>query len=97
MAIKKQYLKSKPLCKVTFEIPAAYAKDVAVAGDWNNWETTAYLKKLKNGTFKGAFNLPVAERYEFRYVIDGKWQNEPAADGYAYNEYAGTDNAVLEL
>ena len=28
MAIKKQYLKSKPICKVTFTVPAEEAKKV---------------------------------------------------------------------
>ena len=31
MAIKKQYLKSKPVCKVTFSIKAKEAKKVADA------------------------------------------------------------------
>ena len=37
MAIKKQYLKSKPVCKVTFTVPAQEADQVAVVGDFNNW------------------------------------------------------------
>ena len=39
MAIKKQYLKSKPVCKVTFSVPAKEATKVAVVGDFNEWNT----------------------------------------------------------
>ena len=69
MAIKKQYLKSKPVCKVTFTVPAEEAKKVAVVGDFNNWNPKgSVLKKLKNGTFKGTFDLPKENTYEFRYL-----------------------------
>ena len=46
MAIKKQFLKSKPICKVTFSVPAEEANNVVVVGDFNEWNTEATnLKK----------------------------------------------------
>ncbi|WP_291867104.1 isoamylase early set domain-containing protein [Maribacter sp.] len=98
MAIAKQYLKTKPICKVTFTVPASEAKKVEVVGDFNNWKPKgAALKKLKNGTFKGALNLPKESTFEFKYLIDGAYVNEIEADRYQWNEYAGSENAVLEL
>lgn len=97
MALTKKFLKTKPVCKVTFAVPAAEANSVAVAGDFNDWNTTAELKKLKNGTFKGTFDIPTEQSYEFRYVVDGQWTNETEADGFQWNEFAGTENSVLEL
>jgi len=35
--------------------------------------------------------------YEFKYVIDGNFVNEPQADGYRWNDFAGTENSVLEV
>ena len=55
------------------------------------------LKKLKNGTFKGTFDLPVENSYEFRYLVDGNYINDAEADRYQWNDYAGTENAVLEV
>ena len=55
------------------------------------------LKKLKNGSFKGAINIPVEASYEFKYAVDGEWMNEPEADGYQWNDFAGADNSVLTL
>ncbi|WP_417861057.1 isoamylase early set domain-containing protein [Winogradskyella sediminis] len=98
MAIKKQYLKSKPVCKVTFSVPAEEAKSVAVVGTFNEWNTEATeLKKLKNGTFKGTVDLAKDASYEFRYLIDGTYTNDDQADSYAFNAYAGEENCVITL
>lgn len=98
MAIAKQYLKSKPVCKVTFTVPAEEAKEVAVVGDFNNWSPEGSdLKKLKNGIFKGTFELPKESTFEFKYLIDGDFVNETEADSYQWNDYAGAENAVLVL
>lgn len=98
MAIKKQFLKSKPVCKVTFTVPAEEAKKVAVVGDFNDWDTSsASLRKLKNGTFKGTIDFEKDNSYEFRYVVDGMYVNDDQADAYAWNEYAGAENGILNL
>lgn len=98
MAISKQYLKSKPICKVTFSILAEEAKEVSVVGSFNEWDTKAApLKKLKNGTFKGTVNLDKDSSYEFKYVVDGAYVNDDAADAYAWSEFASADNGVLNL
>lgn len=98
MAIKKQYLKSKPICKVTFTVPAKEAKKVAIVGSFNKWnDKTSQLRKLKNGTFKGTIDLPVKTSYEFRYLVDNEYRNDDQADSYSWNDYAGAENAVLDL
>lgn len=97
MALSKKYLKTKPICKVTFTIPAQDATQVIVAGDFNSWDSNASLKKLKSGVFKGTFDLAAAASYEFKYIIDGEWINEPEADSYRFNDYAGSENAVVEV
>ncbi len=98
MAISKQYLKTKPVCKVTFSLPAEDASKVAVVGDFNNWDPKgSSLKKLKNGTFKGTFNLPKDNTYEFKYLVDGNYVNDAEADRYQWNDFAGTENGILEL
>lgn len=94
MSITKQYLKSKPECKITFCVPAKDASKVEVAGDFNNWKS-AKLKKFKNGNFKGQLNLPVDKEYQFKYIIDGEWVNEAEADRFEWNDYAAAENSVL--
>ncbi len=98
MSIKKQFIKTKPVCKVTFSIEAKESFSASVVGDFNNWNSTeGELTKLKNGTFKGVFDLDKDSKYEFKYLIDGAYVNEEAADSYKWNEYAGAENSVLEV
>ncbi|MDO5971311.1 isoamylase early set domain-containing protein [Flavivirga aquimarina] len=98
MAITKQYLKTKPICKVTFSVPAKEANEVTVVGTFNEWNTKlTTLKKLKNGTFKGTVDLEKDNSYEFRYVVDGTYINDEQADAYAWNDYASAENGVLNV
>jgi 1,4-alpha-glucan branching enzyme len=98
MAIKKQFVKSKPICKVTFSVPVKEAVEVAVIGDFNNWDPQAgALAKLKNGTFKGVFELDINKTYEFKYLVDGAYKNESEADEQKWNEFAGAENSVITL
>lgn len=98
MAIKKQFIKSKPVCKVTFSIEAKEAQTASVVGDFNNWNPNeGVLGKLKNGTFKGTFELPVSASYEFRYLIDGAFLNDNEADAYKWNDFAGTENGIVTV
>lgn len=99
MAITKQYLKSKPVCKVTFSIEAEDANEVSVVGTFNDWNAKAApLKKLKNGTFKGTIDLDTDASYEFKYLIDETvYVNDDSADAYAWNEFADADNSVVNV
>ena len=98
MAIKKQFIKTKPVCKVTFTVDAKEATTASVVGDFNNWNPSeGELSKLKNGSFKGVFDVNKDASYEFKYFIDGAYINEEQADSFKYNEFSGTENSVLEV
>jgi 1,4-alpha-glucan branching enzyme len=103
MALTKQYLKSKPLCKVTFSLPAdaaADAKNVALLGDFNNWDSqdATSLKKQKDGSFKATLELQPGREYQFRYCIDGeKWVNDTQADKFVPAGVANEENSVVAL
>ncbi len=100
MGLKKQFLKSKPVCKVTFKLSkeaAVEAESVKLLGDFNEWEqeTAIAMTPLKNGSFKTILNLEVGKEYQFRYLInDDKWENDWEADKYAASPY-GTENSVV--
>jgi 1,4-alpha-glucan branching enzyme len=98
MAIKKQFIKTKPVCKVTFSIEAKEAQTAAVIGDFNNWNPAeGELSKLKNGTFKATFELPASNSYEFRYLVDGEYVNDEEADSFKWNDFASAENGVLAV
>jgi 1,4-alpha-glucan branching enzyme len=102
MAVAKQFLKSKPICKVTFELPAEAvngAKTVAVAGEFNDWSPSAQvLKKQKDGSYKATVELPVGGEYQYRYILDGAtWLNDSAADKYVASGVSSDENSVVVL
>ncbi|MFP4598876.1 MAG: isoamylase early set domain-containing protein [Persicimonas sp.] len=97
--IKKQRLKSRPVCKLTFEIPKDIeADEIELMGDFTDWEPVPF-KRLKSGKWKIKQDVGQDGRYEFRYRIkrDGEviYENDPDADGYVPNEF-GTENGIIE-
>lgn len=48
------------------------AKDVKVAGSFNNW-TGAAMAKGKNGAWEYKINVKPG-KYEYKFIIDGQWQ-----------------------
>lgn len=102
MSLKKQYLKSKSVCKVTFRLSAKEASEAETArlvGDFNNWdERAAPMKKLKNGDFTQTLSLETAKEYQFRYLLnDKKWENDWQADSYARSPVSYDENSVVSV
>jgi 1,4-alpha-glucan branching enzyme len=98
MSIKKQFIKTKPVCKVTFSVEAKEAIQASVIGDFNNWNPEeGTLNKLKNGTFKGVFSIDKDASYEFKYIIDGAFVNETESDSFLWNEFSGNEIGVLTV
>ncbi len=98
MSLKKQFLKTKPSCKVTFEVNAPESHLVSVVGDFNDWDADkGLLKKLKSGVHKGSFELGTQQSYEFKYLVDGVYYNEPEADAQKWNNFANAENSVINL
>lgn len=82
--------------KVTFKINAPTAKDVRLAGDFNSWNTTSILlKKTRDGVWKRDLDLKPG-RYEYKYIVDGKWQRDSFNKFFVMNSY-GSENSVIEL
>lgn len=75
---------------------APEAQSVLLAGDFNSWNPEANpLKKASNGLWKTNINLSPG-RYEYRFLVDGQWQNDPGCESYAANPF-GEDNCVITL
>jgi 1,4-alpha-glucan branching enzyme len=95
--LKKNYLKSKSVCKVTFYTsPEIKAEVVHLVGDFNNWDEEATpMQQLKDGRFKAVIELAQGREYQFRYLIEGnEWHNDWDADKYVPNPFSG-DNSVV--
>lgn len=100
IGIKKRFLKTKNVCRVTFRLPrvaAPDAKSVSIVGDFNNWNTHANpMKKLKDGDYSIQLDLEPGREYQFRCLIDElKWENDRNADKYVRSVYGNRDNSVV--
>jgi len=102
MSIKKQYLKTKPVCKVTFRISeeiGSSAGTAHVVGEFNNWDYFSIpMKKLKKGAFTVTLNLEKGREYQFRYLLDNKiWENDPGSDRFVPTPFGDCKNSVIAL
>jgi 1,4-alpha-glucan branching enzyme len=97
MIEKRQFLKTKPVCKVTFKFKTE-AESLALVGDFNNWnEASTPMKKAKDGTFSVSVEMESGREQQFRYLADGrKWLNDEAADKYVTTAL-GSENSVVIL
>lgn len=99
MSIRKKFLKSKPMCKVTFTFSRNMsngADSVFLVGEFNDWNETSHpMKQKKDGNFNLTIDLEKDREYEFRYLLDGNvWENDDCADKYVNTPY-GSDNSVI--
>lgn len=98
--IKKQFIKSKPVCKVTFTLSkeaVEAATEVVILGEFNNWDpnSAVAMKKQKDGSFRTTVELETGKEYAFRYLVDGeRWVNDNEADKYIPTPF-GTENSVV--
>lgn len=102
MSIKKQYLKRKPVCKVTFRLPgeaAGFAGSANIVGEFNDWNIYATpMKKLKTGSFSVTIDLEPNREYQFRYLLDDEiWENDGEADKHVLHPYGDGENSVVVL
>lgn len=99
---KKQYLKTRPVCKVTFRVSkqaAQSAETICLVGDFNGWDKQATpMSALKSGEFTTVIELDTGTpEYQFRYLCDGeRWENDWEADGYTSNGVDG-ENSIIRV
>jgi 1,4-alpha-glucan branching enzyme len=86
--------------KVTFTLPkqaVQTAKNVAVVGEFNNWDILngVALKKQKDGSFSTTLELEGGKEYQYRFLINGEvWENAWDAPKYVPTPF-GTYNSVV--
>ena len=83
---------------VVFELPSCvWADRIVVSGTFNNWnEREVPMHQDRDGVWRARLELPIGQRFEFRYLIDGRWQTDYHADGFAENNF-GSHNSIVDL
>ncbi len=78
----------------SFVLQLPQAVSVAVAGTFNDWDPRRTpLKRDPIAGWKTAIWLPKG-RYEYRFVVDGRWLTDPKAKEAVKNPF-GSSNSVL--
>jgi len=72
------------------------AQNVFLVYDFNGWDVNSHpFKKDSKGIWKASTTL-IPGRYEYRFLVDGAWQNDSTCTTYVPNPY-GSENCVLTL
>ena len=69
------------------------AKQVFLAGDFNDWDPTATRMRGRNGSFRKKMELAPGE-YHYKFVVDGEWQTDPASMIQMANDKGSTNSVV---
>ncbi len=82
--------------KVRFTFPAPPERDVGVAGTFNDWqpETAAMAYRSEEDVHEVRLPLDRGGRYEYTFVVDGRWCIDPECDEVSANAF-GSLNGVI--
>lgn len=82
--------------RVTLALEAPEAQQVYLAGSFNDWEPTAARMSLsQDGRWTATLALAPGE-YQYRFVVDGEWCDDPECDERCANAFGG-ENCVLRV
>ncbi len=84
--------------KLVFSCHNDHAEYVALAGDFNNWNTNhTRFVKTPHGIWRAEIDSPPPGRYHYKFVIDGdRWMDDPSNGLKAPDNYGGF-NSVLNV
>ena len=91
---KKSSRKSNPKSKrIRFELHKPEAQRVSLAGSFNRWDVDKTpMKRTSKGTWQVSVSLEPG-RYEYRFCVDGVWQDDPKATDKTDNPF-GSQNCI---
>ena len=89
--------KAAPAKSVVFTLHEEKGRKIYLAGDFNEWSTTAkkMTYKAKTGVYSTTVKLACGT-YEYKFLIDGKWCADPQNVNCVAND-KGTFNSVITV
>lgn len=79
--------------RIFFKLRAPFAQKVQLAGSFNSWDPASrVLRRDPKGTWKTSMLLEPGA-YEFRFLVDGEWHNDPEAEQIP-NSFGSTNNLL---
>ena len=81
--------------KVAFSLTSPDAKEVILMGDFNQWNPKKHaMKKDNNGVWKKT-TLLFPGRYEYRFLVDNQWENDPENNQTCLNRFGSKNNFIV--
>jgi 1,4-alpha-glucan branching enzyme len=82
-------------CKITFSLTSPDAKEVILMGDFNQWNPKVHpMKKNKTGVWEKV-TLLFPGTYEYRFMVDGQWENDPNNAQTRTNQFGTKNNFIV--
>jgi 1,4-alpha-glucan branching enzyme len=82
--------------QIHFKYNNGKASSALIAGDFNSWgQKKLEMKKIHEGTYRKSLLLPPGT-YEYKFLVDGRWENDPLNELTAVNCF-GTLNNVIHV
>ena len=80
--------------EITLTLDARSAAQVQVMGDFNDWNLEGSEMDFVDGIWKKLVKLRPG-RYRYRYIVDGRWQNDPRNGTVEANPFGGQDSVLV--
>ena len=82
--------------KISFTFKDKPGKKVFVAGSFNNWDTNAspLTDCDQTGVYTATLRIPRGS-HEYKFVVDGIWQVDPANPDCVINGYGSLNSLVV--
>ena len=88
-----QLTKTQRIVERTFSTHAMNAREVYLAGSFNQWDPAA-TPMLRGDQGEWTVTMPLAAgRYEYKFIVDGSWTDDPGAMEKVANDFGG-ENCV---
>jgi 1,4-alpha-glucan branching enzyme len=82
--------------ELEFAFSAPGARNVNLAGKFNDWNTSSLpMKKGKDGIWRAKLKLPQG-KHEYKYFVDGAWVHDVPGCDVVTNAF-GTHNCVITV
>ncbi len=80
---------------ILFQYLDLQAKEVLLAGDFNQWVGEPLIRRNGEGLWQRVVTLNKGS-YRYKYLVDGEWKIDPAALGQKENPF-GTEDSYVEV
>jgi len=89
-------MKSSAKSNRTFSFNASEALSVQLVGDFTHWqENPVNLKRQRGGIWKATVLLTPGT-YQYRFLVDGQWRDDPECTVRVPNSFGG-QNSVRQI